>query len=218
MESRFTRLMQSVVVLCAGCALTWSTWRFARYVPSQQYGQWVAVHAVNDFLAPLLIVILLFTASPSEFGFQWGDWQKGWRWGLGLFGLFFIGLLVLPMTPFYAEIRAQYRGTWLPPVGGVRDIIWLEMMTLIYMFCWEYFFRGFLLFGMKRGFGAAASVLLQAVLFGLAHFGKSNEEMGGSFVTGIVLGIVGLRCQSFLPGFIAHGLGHAAFNLLVLYK
>jgi membrane protease YdiL (CAAX protease family) len=208
--------MQSAVVLCAGVALTFSTWKFANYTPSQQWGQWVTVHVVNDFVVPLLMVILLFTASPKEFGLRRGDWQKGWRWGFGLTGLFLVALPILPLTPFYAEMRSQYRQTWLPPVNDWSDVIWLEVTTLIYMFCWEYFFRGFLLFGLAKGFGIVG-VLLQAVLFGLAHWNKPPMELYFSFGGGVLLGAVCWRCQSFLPGFIAHGLGHVAFNLLVLY-
>jgi membrane protease YdiL (CAAX protease family) len=210
--------MQSVVVLCAGAMLTWSTWRFANYQPSQQWGQWVAVHVVNDFIMPLLIVTILFTASPKEFGLQLGDGRTSWRWGLGLFGLFVIVLLILPFLPFYAEIQARYRAQWLPAVNGWGDLLWLQATTLIYMFCWEYFFRGFLLFGMAKGFGVVASVLLQSILFGLAHWNKPSAEMSLAFAGGALLGAVCWRCQSFLPGFIAHGLGHAAFNLLVLYR
>ena len=59
-----------------------------------------------------------------------------------------------------------------------------------YMFCWEFFFRGFLLFGLQKSrLGAWGAVIVQALLFALLHWslcprrlqaaGRSPERAAG---------------------------------------
>jgi membrane protease YdiL (CAAX protease family) len=83
------------------------------------------------------------------------------------------------------------------------------------MFCWEFFFRGYLLFGLARTVKWLA-VIVQAVVFGALHWYKVPLELAASFGAGIVLGILALRAKSFLPCFALHWLVSVSFDVLIL--
>jgi membrane protease YdiL (CAAX protease family) len=85
---------------------------------------------------------------------------------------------------------------------------WLEFSVyeagmLIYLFSWEFFWRGYMLFGLKEKFGYYA-VLIQMIPFVILHNGKPFAETFGAIAGGIALGILALRTNSFLYGVITH--------------
>jgi hypothetical protein len=81
--------------------------------------------------------------------------------------------------------------------------LFLQLAQLWYMLTWEFFFRGFMLFGLEPSFGRM-SVLVQAIPFALVHFKKPQLEAYGSIFAGIFLGMIGLRARSFLPCVLLH--------------
>ena len=83
----------------------------------------------------------------------------------------------------------------------------------MYLFCWEFFFRGYLLFGLARSFGIAA-IALQSVPFGIMHWGKPEFLL--SFVGGLILGCLAYRAKSFLPAFIVHWVAAVGLDLFVV--
>jgi membrane protease YdiL (CAAX protease family) len=68
---------------------------------------------------------------------------------------------------------------------------------------WEFFFRGFLLFGLMRVMGPTA-VLAQAVPFALAHLGKPEAETITTIFGGALFGWLAWRTRSFLYPFLLH--------------
>ena len=94
-------------------------------------------------------------------------------------------------------------------------MLYAEASYGLYLFCWEFFFRGYLLFGLLRSIGWAA-VIVQAIAFGLLHLGKPTSEVAASFGAGIVLGILALNAKSFAPCFLLHWASSVAFDLLVV--
>jgi membrane protease YdiL (CAAX protease family) len=69
---------------------------------------------------------------------------------------------------------------------------------------WEFFHRGFLLFGLRRRIGNLA-IFVAAVPFTLEHFAKPEIEAWGSFVAAIALGFLAVRARSFWYGALIHG-------------
>lgn len=68
---------------------------------------------------------------------------------------------------------------------------------------WEFFFRGFMLYGFKRHVGAAA-VLVSTIPFVMAHLGKPLLEVVASFFFGLLLCWITLRGRSIWPGVGLH--------------
>ena len=89
------------------------------------------------------------------------------------------------------------RSYYAPQAAG------LPWNTLIDLFGWEFFFRGFILFTFVRKFGAEA-IWLQAVPFALAHIGKPEIETLSTIFGGFAFGWVAYRTRSFVYPFLIH--------------
>ena len=70
---------------------------------------------------------------------------------------------------------------------------------------WEFFFRGFMLFGFMRDFGARA-VLVSTIPFTLMHVGKPEVEMISALPAGLILCFIALRSKSIWPGVFLHSM------------
>jgi membrane protease YdiL (CAAX protease family) len=141
---------------------------------------------------PLGIIVFAFRRPVGEYGFQLGDW----RTGLALTALviavaapilWFVGRGDPTMVAYYARQSnpATYLYTFLDLIG------------------WEFFFRGFLLFGYARYFGSNA-LWIAAVPFALAHISKPAVETYSTIFGGVLFGLVAWRTKSFLYPFFIH--------------
>jgi len=143
-------------------------------------------------LIPLLVVVLAFRQSPKEFGFQLGDWKAGLAITLGAMAL--IGPVIWFVVRADDTMRSYYEYLFGPA---------LPVMTFLDLIGWEFFFRGWLLFGYARKFGDHA-LWLQAVPFAIAHIGKPEIETLSTIFGGFLFGVVAWRTKSFLYPFLIH--------------
>jgi membrane protease YdiL (CAAX protease family) len=143
-------------------------------------------------IAPLLIIILVFRENPKEYGFQIGDWKAGIVITLGAV------LLIGPVLWFVARSDANMRAYY----DRLNTPI-MPLMTFLDLIGWEFFFRGWILFGFARKFGDHA-LWLQAVPFALAHLGKPEVETLSTIFGGFLFGLVAWRTKSFLYPFLIH--------------
>jgi membrane protease YdiL (CAAX protease family) len=79
-----------------------------------------------------------------------------------------------------------------------------EALFLLYFAGWEFLWRGYMLFGLRRHMGDGAAVLAQMLPFVLLHFGKPPAETFGAVAAGVVLGALALRTRSFWYGAAVH--------------
>lgn len=175
------------------------------------YSDYIVTNVAALFWLPMLSILLILRQEPTAFGFGLGDL----RWGMRRAGLLFA--VVLPFL-VYASRLPQFQAYY--PIQkwaeySFRDFAYYELTYGMYLFCWEFFFRGFLLFGLSRSLGVV-SVFVQAVAFGIMHLGKPQPEVLASFVTGIVLGLVALRSKSFVSTFAVHWAAALTFDVLII--
>jgi membrane protease YdiL (CAAX protease family) len=152
------------------------------------------------YLALPLLSLILLRLPPAKVGFSLG--QPGrWLRDIGVLYLVMLPLVYIASRqpdfqrayPFFAFERL---GTGSLLLGfGIRAV---EMLV------WEFFFRGYLLFGFERRVGGPAAIAIQTIPFAVMHAGKPGPEAIGSIVAGIALGIIALRNRSFIPGTILH--------------
>jgi membrane protease YdiL (CAAX protease family) len=153
---------------------------------------------------------------------KYNPWNYGWNfrsWRRHLKIALVLSVVMLPVLWFTSrvpETRAYYQ-SYFPPLNGPWAMPLLLLSLVIYMFCWEWFHRGFLLFGIAQGLGPIPAIVLQAVLFGAAHYGKPGLELYSAFAGGLVLGAMCWREKSFVTGFLTHALIHMAWAILVLF-
>lgn len=153
-------------------------------------------------LIPLLIILLASRKSPKEYGFTLGDWRAG---------LVITGLAVVVAAPILWLVARNdpamqaYYSRQLNPLT--------PMFTFLDLIGWEFFFRGWMLFGYARKFGDHA-LWLHAAPFALAHLGKPEVETLSTIFGGFLFGLVAWRTRSFLYPFLIHWFV-ATFTILV---
>jgi membrane protease YdiL (CAAX protease family) len=149
---------------------------------------------------PLIFVIFVFREDPREYGLTPGDWKAG--------GLI-TGLAILLIAPvlWLAAHEGTMHAYYERQLGG------LPWNTFVDLLGWEFFFRGWILFGYARRFGPEA-LWLQAVPFALAHIGKPEVETLSTIFGGFVFGWIAYRTKSVLYPFLLHWF-IASFTILV---
>jgi membrane protease YdiL (CAAX protease family) len=153
------------------------------------------------FIIPIFIILVIFRESPHDYGFTLGDWRAGLVLTVGAI------LLVAPILYFLNRSNTSMRDYY-----GIlaNDLPW---NTLADLFGWEFFFRGWILFGYARKFGPE-SLWLQAVPFALAHNGKPAVETFSTIFGGFLFGWVAYRTKSFIYPLLIHWF-IASFTILV---
>lgn len=170
----------------------------------QEWGivEWKAVdRTILYLLIPLFIILVIFRQQPHEFGFTVGDWRAG----ISLTILAII--LIAPVLWFLARGDASMKDYYKTQVDGLPWNTFLDLLG------WEFFFRGWILFGYARRFGPEA-LWLQAVPFALAHIGKPEVETLSTIFGGFVFGWVAWRTKSFVYPLLIHWFV-ASFTILV---
>jgi len=158
----------------------------------------ILAHKVYDRLflylgVPLLVILLVFRESPARYGFRLGDWKAG----LALTAAGCGGMaLVIPFVARTGKFRDYYASMATSPIP-------LPLYTAADLFGWEFLFRGFLLFALYPVCGPYA-ILLQAVPFTIAHFGKPELETLSCIFGGSAFGYVAWRTRSFIYPFLIH--------------
>lgn len=152
-----------------------------------------ATQLIYYLLIPLAASWLLFREKPRDYGIRIGRWKPSiilTTVSLGVMALILYGASKIP------EFRSYYR---------MYDIDWPQLLLshALYMFAWEFLFRGYMLFGLERSIGKSA-VFVQTIPFVLLHLGKPFLETLACIPGGFILGFIAYRTRSFLPCFIIH--------------
>ena len=158
-----------------------------QHLTSQKYFDRVILY----LFVPLVFILFIFRENPRDYGLTLGDWKAGLLITLG--GI----LLMAPAIWYLGKNDASMSAYYKPFVDGLP---WRTFLDLI---GWEFFFRGWILFGYARKFGAEA-LWLQAVPFAMAHIGKPEIETLSTIFGGFAFGWVAWRTRSFLYPFLIH--------------
>jgi membrane protease YdiL (CAAX protease family) len=131
---------------------------------------------------------------------KWGLGTGRWKWTLGLTVVGAVGSAALLLLAVRLPVFQRYYDRLGPPQGALWP--WIGLFV-IDMFVWEFFFRGFMLFGLEPAFGEMA-VYIQMIPFAIAHIGKPEIETLSSIAGGILIGYIARYCRSFWPAFVLH--------------
>ncbi len=164
-----------------------------------EYYYWFVGDFFTLFVLPVLIIKFLLKENISDYGISLGDYKAGLK-----ITLIFL-IIMIPIIWFVSSLPEFTRA--YPHLASTRDswgIFFLfELGIFVYMFAWEFIWRGFVLFGLKEQFGYYA-VLIQMIPFLILHNGKPAPETFGAIIAGIALGILALRTRSIFYCIITH--------------
>jgi membrane protease YdiL (CAAX protease family) len=153
----------------------------------------------------MILIKTKFKQSLSDFGLGLGDWK---------FGLTVIGVTTI-LSPFLVYQSAQsiehltfYRNEFpLLITSNSPTLFAAWCLTLLpHYIGYEFFYRGYILFGLEKRIGSYGAILFQTTLTILMHIGKPMGETWGAAIGGILMGLLVLRTRSIWYVVIFHWL------------
>lgn len=173
------------------------------------------------FVFLMFVPLLMIAASPRdrlrEFGLGLGDWRIGAAAAV-VCAVFMVAVLVIPL-PGIGPLHAleQFQRKYPLFRGATRSwplFVAYELAYSAYFVAWEFFYRGFMLFGLEKVIGRWA-IFVQMLPFAILHFGKPDIEALSSVFGGLVLGWLAWRTRSFWYGVVIHASMAVSLDLLV---
>jgi hypothetical protein len=173
---------------------------------------WAAGCLVVMILVPMLLLKVVAGTGPRATGLKVrGTGRDAWLY-LGLFVIF------APVVWLVSQ-RAEFRETY--PFYRVRgeygwDLVAFEAAYFLQFLSVEYFFRGFLVLGLKPALGRA-SILVMLAPYCMIHFHKPMLEAMGAVGAGVVLGSLSWRTGTVVYGWFLHYGVALSMDLLSLH-
>jgi uncharacterized protein len=177
-----------------------------------QLFSWHVLNFLMLFVVPVLVIKLVFRESLRDYGLQCGDWREWGKWLLLFLVVFIPVAAIASRRPEFASYYPRYR----PMLYDHRLVVLSMTGWLLYFFAWEFFFRGFMLFGLGKRIGALA-IFVQMVPFVMAHFMKPELESWSAIIAGIALGLMAWRTRSFAGTWLVHWLSATVMDLFVVF-
>lgn len=160
----------------------WSGWRFIGYV-----------------LIPVIAILLM----PGERLRDYYISLRGFFRHLWIYAVLF--LLILPAVIIAAQTESFHRTYPFYKLANrsAFDLWAWEALYALQFVSLEFFFRGFMLQGLRRAMGAKA-IFVMIVPYCMIHFGKPMPETIGAIFAGIILGTLAMRTRSIWGGVAIH--------------
>ena len=161
---------------------------------------WMLCDGSLMFILPVLSIKLILKGKLKDYGLTSGDK----KFGLITFSVFLLFMLIVI---WFISASKQFAETY--PQGGsdvkqsLTIFIFYELCVFYYMLGWEFFWRGYMLFGLKEKFGVY-SIFIQMIPFFILHKGKPEMELFSSIIGGLILGIQAYRARSFVYSWLLH--------------
>jgi hypothetical protein len=185
---------------------------------------WALCCLVLLVLVPMVVARVVGRQGPRELGLRVrGTGRDAWTYLL-LFAIFFpVVWLVsqredfLRTYPFFRPPE-EFGGRLAraPATRGVTsDFVLFEALYCLQFFAVEFFFRGFLVLGLKPVLGRA-SILVMLAPYCMIHYYKPFPEAMGSIGAGLVLGALSWRTGTVLYGWALHYAVALSMDLLAL--
>ncbi len=160
----------------------WSGWRVFGYV-----------------LIPMTVISLL----PGERIRDYNLSPKGFFAHIWMYVCMYLAFLpVVYLASRTAEFRSMYPFYRMANRSRIDLFAW-EAIYAAQFLSLEFFFRGFLLNGLRRAFGANA-IFVMIVPYCMIHYGKPMPETIGAILAGLLLGTFAMRTRSIWGGVLIH--------------
>jgi hypothetical protein len=183
-------------------------WQDALLGPRFSLYGWFGANLLLLFALPVLLVRFVWREPLAAVGLCLGRprvWAKD---------TLLAALVLVPVALVVARLTGL--GAAYPVYRPVLDEPWLLLPSTlgwgVYFFAWEFFFRGFLLFGLEKRLGTLA-LFVQALPFVMAHYPKSEVESLAAIGGGLFFGWLSLRGGTFLGVWLLHWSVATAINV-----
>jgi membrane protease YdiL (CAAX protease family) len=160
-------------------------------------------------------------------------WWSGWRvFGYAVIPMIVLACLGERIGDYHLSLRGFFKHLWiyvalfgavLPAVllastthefrqtypfyrlanRSYLDLVLWELLYAAQFLSLEFFFRGFILHGLRRALGANA-IFVMIVPYCMIHYGKPLPETLGAIGAGLILGTLAMRTRSIWGGVLIH--------------
>lgn len=190
-----------------------SAYRYSHYRELYGYLWWGGWHLLAFIIIPMLTIKYILKQSLKDYGWQWGDVHKHW---LGYV------LLATPIVCF--AIMASFRNDFSQHYPFYDDAhrSWLDLLLweciyIIQFIAVEFFFRGFLVNGLRLKMGSL-SIAMMCMPYLMLHFPKLWLESTGAILFGFFLGILALKSRSIWGGVTVHVVIAVTMDMAALWQ
>ncbi|MEZ4364608.1 MAG: type II CAAX endopeptidase family protein [Kofleriaceae bacterium] len=173
--------------------------RADRYWELKSFAWWSAWRVAGYMLLPMLVILCLpgqrlrdYYISPRGF------FRHLWIYVL-MFAAVFPFVYAASRTPEFRHTYPFYR---LANRSAFDFWAWQALYAAQFLSL-EFFFRGFLLQGLRRALGSNA-VFVMIVPYCMIHYGKPLPETLGAIGAGLILGTLAMRTRSIWGGVLIH--------------
>ncbi len=165
-------------------------------------------------LIPVLIIKFGFNEKLKDYGLAIGDRKAG------IIALTIISPLIVIALIYPASQTTEMRNFYpFDPSAhlSIQNFLQLEFWRVILFYtAWEFMFRGFMLFGVKKYVGDTMAICIQVIPSCLWHIGMPTGEIISSIPGGILFGILAIRTKSIIYPFILHCIIGVSLDLLII--
>jgi membrane protease YdiL (CAAX protease family) len=189
-----TQLPELVGRLFSDSAGEW----LAQYRPLLRNASWSLGCVFFYFVIPSIVVKLLFRERLRDWGLSFGGYVRH----LWIYAVLYIPVAAMVWLVSYSDAFQQSYPFYKNP-QGMRDFLVWEAFYALQFCSLEFFFRGFMLSGLKERFGSSA-ILLMIIPYCMIHFQKPMIETLGAIVAGLILGLLAMRTRSVWGGATIH--------------
>ena len=169
------------------------------YWDLQSFVWWSGWRVFGYLILPALVVALM----PGERLRDYGLSTKGFKKHAWIYVALY--LAVLPLV-VYVSTTKPFQHTYpfykLANRSAFDFVAW-ELLYAAQFLSLEFFFRGFMLNGLKKSMGVHA-IWVMIVPYCMIHYGKPMAETVGAIFAGLILGTLALRTKSIWCGVLIH--------------
>lgn len=151
-------------------------------------------------LPAVLVIKFALRERVIDYGVKLRGWNDGWKIYLVFVTVMVPLVIVFSGEKRFLQLYPFYK--WEAADGWGRLLAWEASYALQFV-ALEFFFRGFLVHGLKHRFGVY-SVFVMTVPYCMIHFGKALPECLASIIAGVALGLMSLKTRSVWLGAALH--------------
>lgn len=176
-------------------------------------GNWTALHIrhIGGIIIILFTPLLNSSVSPWE--------MLNWPAGLSYFQQF--SLLFFCVLLLIIAIHESKKET----EKITEQVLWLPMQVLLhyifrsgFLICYEWFFRGVLLFSCIASFGLIPAIAINIILYALIHSFNGRKEFLGSIPLGLIFCGFTIWWQTVWPAILMHLILSASYESMILNR
>ena len=188
--------------------------KYGAHFPFWQLVYWALVTIFFYVVVPMIVVKFIFKENLREYGLKHKDL-------FGFFGTYALAFACLLPVIFFISYSPEFQVTYpfyVPtnPKDMFPYFFTWECLYVFQFFALEFFFRGFMVHGLKKYIGAY-SIFAMMIPYCMIHFDKPLPECIASIFAGIFLGMMSYRTGSVWMGALIHTAVALSMDLLSLW-